>query len=64
MLGSGERVTANAVLEAIGSEFERLRAGPDADGSRLAGALEVFERVALPPDFVEFLTFPAYDLLD
>jgi hypothetical protein len=27
------------------------------------GRAEVFERVALADDFVEFLTLPAYDLL-
>ena len=30
---------------------------------RLEQARTLFEEVALPPDFVEFLTLPAYELL-
>jgi malate synthase len=62
-LGDGGRMTANAVLEAIGSEFAALHASGEA-GPRLTVAREVFEHVAMPPGFVEFLTLPAYDLLD
>jgi len=31
---------------------------------RFADAAELFEEVALSPDFPEFLTLPAYDRLD
>jgi len=61
-LDTGELVTSTLVREAIGSEFERLTSAGSA-GSRLAEARRVFERVALPPDFAEFLTLPAYELL-
>jgi malate synthase len=33
-------------------------------GGRFDDAREVFERVALEDEFVEFLTIPAYALLD
>jgi malate synthase len=34
------------------------------DGGRFAEARELFERVALADDFVEFLTLPAYEYID
>jgi malate synthase len=34
------------------------------EGGRFAEATEIFERVALSDDFVEFLTLPAYDYID
>ncbi|HEU4942075.1 MAG TPA: malate synthase A [Gaiellaceae bacterium] len=34
------------------------------DGGRFAEAQEIFERVALSDDFVDFLTLPAYDHID
>jgi malate synthase len=34
------------------------------EGGRFAEAQEIFERVALGDDFVEFLTLPAYDYID
>jgi malate synthase len=36
----------------------------DQRGGRFAEAREIFERVALGDDFVEFLTLPAYDYID
>jgi malate synthase len=62
-LGTGERMTSTLVREAIGSEFDRLKAAKSAP-PRLSQAREVFDRVAQPPDFVEFLTLPAYELLE
>jgi malate synthase len=34
------------------------------EGGRFEEAREIFERVALSDDFVEFLTLPAYDYID
>jgi malate synthase len=34
------------------------------EGGRFADARELFERVALAGDFIEFLTLPAYDYID
>jgi malate synthase len=46
---------------------ERAREVLDAElpeGGRFAEAREIFERVALADEFVEFLTLPAYDYID
>ena len=46
---------------------ERVREVADAErfeGGRFADARELFERVALADEFVEFLTLPAYDYID
>ena len=46
---------------------ERVREAADAErfeGGRFAEARELFERVALAEEFVEFLTLPAYDYID
>ena len=54
-------VTAELVRQVLDDELERIVAGTgDADG-RLAEAREIFERVALADEFVDFLTLPAYD---
>jgi malate synthase len=62
-LETGERVTSAFVRETIGSVLDELRAS-ETPWPRLSEAREVFETVALPPDFVEFLTLPAYELLE
>ena len=62
-LDTGERVTSALVREEIASAFGRLE-GSGGTVPRLAEAREVFESVALPPGFAEFLTLPAYDILD
>ncbi len=53
------RVDEAHVRNVIEEEVQKL-----ADLPRVAEARELFERVALDPDFVEFLTVPAYDRLD
>ena len=65
-LATGQPVTAEMARAAIATELEDLRGrlgGAAFDERRFDGARSVFERVALSPDFVEFLTLPAYDLL-
>jgi malate synthase len=65
-LATGEPVTAEMARAAIATELEDLRErlGRAAfDEPRFEQARSVFERVALSPDYVEFLTLPAYDLL-
>jgi malate synthase len=49
-------VTPDDVRRIIGEELP--------DGGRFPEARELFERVALSDDFVEFLTLPAYDYID
>ena len=62
-LETGERVTSALVRETIGSVLDELSSS-EAAWPRLTEAREVFEAVALPPEFAEFLTVPAYARLD
>jgi malate synthase len=65
-LTTGEIVTAAKAREAIQIEMTHLREQPGEKPfakRRLEQARTLFEEVALPPDFVEFLTLPAYDVL-
>jgi malate synthase len=65
-LPTGEVVTAAKVREAIQIEMTHLREQPGEQPfarHRLEQARTLFEEVALPPDFLEFLTLPAYELL-
>ena len=50
------QITAKRVREVV--------AGEQFEGGRFAEARELFERVALDDDFVEFLTLPAYEYID
>ena len=50
------QITAERVREVV--------AGEQFEGGRFAEARELFERVALDDDFVEFLTLPAYEYID
>jgi malate synthase len=65
-LADGTRVTPDLAREVMRDVLDRianeLGATAFAPG-RWADAEQLFERVALSPDFVEFLTFPAYDRL-
>jgi malate synthase len=65
-LPTGETVTAAKAREAIHIEMTHLREQPGEKPftrHRLEQARTLFEEVALPPDFLEFLTLPAYELL-
>ena len=53
------RFTHDEVRAVIDEEMADLDGG-----GRFAEARELFEQVALADDFPEFLTLPAYDLLD
>jgi malate synthase len=50
------RVERGRVEDEVAAEVERL-------GDAYRPAADLFQRVALDPDFVEFLTLPAYELL-
>ncbi len=66
-LSSGELVDADLVRRIADEEMAHLRTamGEEAyDAGRFKEAREVFEQVALADDFVDFLTLPAYELLD
>jgi malate synthase len=68
-LDDGRMVTAELVRELEASELERIRdeIGDDEwfnSEGRPDQSRELFERVALSDEFVEFLTLPAYEQLD
>ena len=66
-LEGGPRVTKELVTEVIDEEVAKIagQATRDAQGEgRLRSARKLFELVALSDPFIEFLTRPAYDLLD
>ena len=45
-------------------QVRAVMAAETPEGGRFADAREIFERVALSDDFVEFLTLPAYEYID
>jgi malate synthase len=53
------RVSLDEVRDAIDAEMKELEGGARVDEAR-----ELFERVALSDEFVEFLTIPAYEHID
>jgi malate synthase len=59
-------VTAELVRRLTEEELRRIadQAGPRFRQGRFAEATVLFERVALATDCPEFLTLPAYDMLD
>ncbi len=62
----GAPLTIGAVDRLIETSYQEVyqeRLGAGLPVSRLPDALEVFKQVALADDFVEFLTFPAYNRL-
>jgi len=66
-LAEGTTVTDALVRTVISEELDKIRAavGAEAYGAgRWDQARTVFEQVALADDFVDFLTLPAYELID
>jgi malate synthase len=60
-LTNGERVTADLVRATLADTKAALAAE---NAKRLDEACELFESVALGEEFVDFLTLPAYELID
>ena len=66
-LAEGELVDADLVRKVIGEEVARIKDGVSPDelnGSRIDEATSIFEGLVLEPELSEFLTLPAYELLD
>ena len=66
-LASGELVDAELVRRVIGEEVARITDGTAPDelaASRIDPATRIFEGLVLEPALSEFLTLPAYELLD
>ena len=58
-LDTGETVTAELVRRVVAEEVEGIGELPHLDDAR-----RLFEQVALAEDFPDFLTLPAYELVD
>ncbi|HWH14778.1 MAG TPA: malate synthase A [Miltoncostaeaceae bacterium] len=66
-LEGGQKVTADLVREIAQDELRTIREAVGEEffaTSRADEAMQVFEQVCLAPEFVEFLTLPAYELID
>ncbi|MFL9823448.1 malate synthase A [Rhodoplanes sp. SY1] len=66
VLENGVTVTPELFDKALGEEMERVRGelGAEAyDAGRFPEAIELFRRLSLAPEFEDFLTVPAYQLL-
>ena len=66
-LDDGREVTPEMFREALGSEMERVRrevGAKEFDGGRFKDATQLFSDMSLAETFEEFLTLPAYKLID
>jgi malate synthase len=65
-LDSGQTVTPELVRRLLDEELEKVRelTGTAFDADRYAQARELFETVALSDEFADFLTLPAYELVN
>jgi len=66
-LADGRIVTPELVRQILDEEMAKIRQAVGAETwsrGRPAETREIFERVALAPDLIEFLTIPAYEYLD
>jgi malate synthase len=66
-LDTGEKVTADLVRKILDEETEKIRKSVGEEtwcAGRPAETREIFERVALSRNLLEFLTIPAYEYLD
>jgi malate synthase len=66
-LEDGRKVTAELVRQVLDEETAKIRQAVGEDvwqQGRPAETREIFDRVALAPDLIEFLTIPAYSYLD
>ena len=66
-LDDGRHVTADLVRQVLDEETARIRAQVGEEtwqAGRPDETREIFERVALSPELIEFLTIPAYGYLD
>ena len=65
VLDTGDTVTADLVRRIMDEELDRLGERPGVRrGAATRQARDLFERVALADDFADFLTLPAYELID
>ena len=66
-LASGQRIDAELIRRLVDEELAKIRGlvGDQAyEAGRFKEARDVFDQLVLPDDFAEFLTLPAYGLID
>jgi len=63
-LDNGSKVTRELVTRVADEELETILAEEGVDADRVRQAHALFARVALAEEFPDFLTLPAYDLID
>jgi malate synthase len=66
-LQDGRTVTRELVRQVLDEEMAKIRESVGEEtwkAGRPVETREIFERVALAPDLIEFLTIPAYEYLD
>lgn len=63
VLSSGEKVTVDLVRQVLADTEKALRAEAGFPTENLSAAVELFEKVAVADEFVDFLTLPAYEQL-
>lgn len=63
-LDTGEKVTRDVVTRVAEEELAAILAEPDVDEERVRQAHALFAAVALAEEFPDFLTLPAYELID
>jgi malate synthase len=66
-LDNGQQVTSEYVRSVVAEELDKIKNGVGEETfekGRWQEARDVFESVALADDYVEFLTLPAYELID
>ncbi len=65
VLDDGRKVTRELFLQILNEELAKIKAGEvDVEEGKFDEAAKLFERITLDENFVEFLTLPAYDLID
>ena len=64
VLASGEKVTVDLVRQVLADTEKALRAEAGFPTENLSAAVELFEKVAVADEFVDFLTLPAYEQID
>ncbi|MDR7302529.1 malate synthase A [Haloactinomyces albus] len=64
VLAEGQQVTKELIHEVLGDAEKQLRSEDGFPVENLGRAVELFERVAVADEFVDFLTLPAYDYID
>ena len=66
-MADGRTVTAEMVSKTIPQQLEKIRSLLGAkryDSGKFDVASKLFEKITLSDDFPDFLTLPAYELLD